>query len=607
VSVRSLTAKDPATAAFEGPRPGRFDRLGPATLPLLALGLWLLGLRDVRIDDVGDLGLITILHPASILSFALLAVGMGWELAKPRRRPAVMVLSLLTSVFMLHGVTALVEPLPRFATAWLHSGFVEYITRTGHTLPTLDARFSWPGFFAAAGLLTQVAGLDSALGLLRWTPVVLNTLVLLPLSVLFRALTDDDRPRWAALWLFVLTNWIGQDYFAPQAFTYLLFLTIIALLCRYLPTTHEPSAMSPDLRRRWSTVTRCFGARITQPAAPPTTGFQRGGLVAAMIIIAAAVSVSHQLTPFMLVLVTGALAAARRIAPRGLPVLLGLLAIAWVSYGATAFWLGHLDAIIGNIGRLGGTVNANVSSRFGGSPGRMVVVAVRLGLSASVGLAAGVGVLRRWRAGTLDLTAILLASAPFGVLALQSYGGEVLLRAYLFALPALILLTSFAIWPATGSGGRPIESLLLGMASLALMAAFLIARYGNERFEYISNGELQAVSYVYEHAPPGATLVAISSNLPWRYRDLERFHYQSSLDEFILSDPLAVRQLMRHAPQQPAYLIITRGQATYVEMVYDYPKDWADRLKAQLMASREFQLVKETGDSFVLVFIGEVI
>ncbi|MGH8906050.1 MAG: hypothetical protein ACRD0K_05960 [Egibacteraceae bacterium] len=601
-----LITRDPAaTARLWDPGRGLLGRLGPATLTLLALGLWLFALSGTQIDGVDDLGLISVLHPVSFAGLALLTAGMGWELARPRRRPAVMVFSLIAAVFMLHGVTALVEPLPRFATAWLHSGFVEHIARTGHTLPSFDARFSWPGFFAAAALLAQVSGVDSALAFLRWTPVVVNALALLPLSVLFRALADDDRPRWAALWLFVVANWIGQDYFAPQAFTYLLYLTVIALLCRYLLAEQRDAAALPTATSRWlGAVERCK-TRLAQPLAPPTTAPQLGGLITAIVVIAAAIAISHQLTPFILVLVTGALVAARRIIPRGLPVLFGLLAAAWVSYGATAFWLGHLDSIIGNLGRVGSTVDANLSNRFAGSPGRLVVVAVRLGLSASVGLAAGFGILRRWRAGRLDLTTILLAGMPFAVLGLQSYGGEVLLRAYLFALPALALLAAFALWPAGGIERRH-EPLLLTTASLALLAAFFVARYGNERFEYISYGELQVVEEVYAQAPIGATLVAVSPNLPWRYRDIERFHYQPSLDDFVLSDPLSIRQLMRQVPQQPAYLLITRGQVAYVEAVYGYPRGWADQLAEQLLASGEFQLVRQTEDSLALLFIGEV-
>ena len=41
------------------------------------------------------------------------------------------------------------EPEPRFPTGYQIAGFVDYVSRTGHTAPGLAAYFSWPGFFAA--------------------------------------------------------------------------------------------------------------------------------------------------------------------------------------------------------------------------------------------------------------------------------------------------------------------------------------------------------------------------------------------------------------------------------------------------------------------------
>ena len=37
-------------------------------------------------------------------------------------------------------------------------------------------------------------------------------------------------PSGARLWIFALSGWVGQDYFSPQGFTYLLYLAFVAIL-----------------------------------------------------------------------------------------------------------------------------------------------------------------------------------------------------------------------------------------------------------------------------------------------------------------------------------------------------------------------------------------
>ena len=46
--------------------------------------------------------------------------------------------------------------------------------------------------------------------------------------LIFRALTDDRRLVWLAVWVYTCANWVGQDYFSPQAFSYFMYLTLIS-------------------------------------------------------------------------------------------------------------------------------------------------------------------------------------------------------------------------------------------------------------------------------------------------------------------------------------------------------------------------------------------
>lgn len=115
------------------------------------------GLRVVQIEKVSDIGLVGLIAPLSAAGVAVQAWAFAWSITDRQLRPALLAGQVGALVFTLHGMPLLVEPLPRFPTAWLHAGFADHAA-TGQTLPLLDARFSWPGFFAGSALITEVMG-----------------------------------------------------------------------------------------------------------------------------------------------------------------------------------------------------------------------------------------------------------------------------------------------------------------------------------------------------------------------------------------------------------------------------------------------------------------
>jgi hypothetical protein len=68
------------------------------------------------------------------------------------------------------------------------------------------------------------------LQLAAWVPALSNLIYLVPLWLIFRALTTDRRLVWLGLFVFVFGNWVGQDYMSPQGFNILLYLTVLAIL-----------------------------------------------------------------------------------------------------------------------------------------------------------------------------------------------------------------------------------------------------------------------------------------------------------------------------------------------------------------------------------------
>src|SRR5690606_40910835 len=76
---------------------------------------------------------------------------------------------------------------------------------------------------------------------------------------------------------------------------------------------------------------------------------------------------------------------------------------------------------------------------------------------------------------------------------------------------------------------RKISLVLAACMAVVFAGAFLVARYGNEKFERVTSGEVAAMHYVYEHDKPSARVLymvpklgpEVTPILPWGERDIE--------------------------------------------------------------------------------------
>ena len=152
------------------------------------------------------------------------------------------------------GITVISDGLPafvyehlRFSWAWKHVGIVEYILRTGQVDPqiaSLPVYHNWPAFFGLNAWVVRQSTLDSPMSYATWAPILFNLLFALTLYALFRGFTTDRRLIWTSVLIFELGNWVGQDYFAPQALAFFLYLVVILILLRWFATS--PHRMESD-------------------------------------------------------------------------------------------------------------------------------------------------------------------------------------------------------------------------------------------------------------------------------------------------------------------------------------------------------------------------
>lgn len=589
---------------------------------LTGAGLYWLGLRSVDLRALDDSGLVTLLPAAALAGLALLACAFTVTLALRRERAGLLAWQLLVLVACLHAAVAVIEQVPRFQTAWVHAGFTDYILRTGATLPEEDARFSWPGFFALSAFAAQAGGSSAVTQLLRWTPTLSNLAYLLPLLVIARAMTTHWRARWLAAWLFVLGNWVAQDYYSPQGLAFLLYLVIVAVaLTWFRPPYPElaPARTGRDLlTRAQALLRRASRPRLLRPLAalvpgpdpglrrpPESTPADRGLMLGVLLVVFLAITVSHQLTPFAVIAAVAVLVAADRVTLRGLPLLLVTLVAVWVSWMTVAYWSGNLGTMLGSLGSLATNLGDNLGDRIVGTRERQLVQYGRIAFTAAVLALAALGAVRRRRAGSADRTITLLALAPFVLVALQSYGGEALFRVYFFALPFLALLAALAFFPTRGPRRSPAALAATLAVSLVLLPGFVLARYGNEVFERYTPGEIQAMHYVYDHVPTGSTVVTIApSNLPGPSERVEDIRYVAVLEDgrqARLDLAGLRRRLADHQTDAgPAVLVLTRAQRFYVQANLGRPASWVADLEDQARDSAAFRVEYANPDAAVL-------
>ena len=635
--VRSV----PADTTHHAPGPHRAAVLGravswtPAVLLPLAIALWASALPLIDLGRMNDFGLVSVLPARIWAGFAVLMASFVVCLWRADEKRLLLTLHVLVLIVMFYGIPSLVADSPRGPIVYRHAGITENLVRTGLVDSRQDAYFNWPAFFMFLGSVVKIGALPSALTLATWAPVVINVLYLPPLLMIMRTLTRDSRLVWGAVLLFYVTNWINQDYLAPQSFTYLSYLTVIALVLRYLRPRSAADLGSPRVagwvrRSRWTSW-----AGWPFPLQPPPrpagatstlTGRPAALVTLLVVVLFGAATASHQLTPYAIFLSITLLVITGHCRVRGLPVLLGVILVTWTVFVAHGYIDGHLAQIAEGSG-LGQSATANITQRLSGSEQHLLVVRERLMLSAWVWLLALLGGIYRFRTGHADHAAAVLAIAPIPLFLLP-YGGEVLLRLYFFMLPFVAFFAAAPLVPSETrrgvgpTGRRPAvlrtvrDGVLFGVVGSLLLAASFVARYGNERMDTFSPAETAAVHELYRIAPLGSYLMAETNYLPWKYQDYEwsktdptrrRHKYLSLADEWSVAPDRSVREMVLWTGEtlranatlqrEAGFLILTSSQRAHEEILGGLGQSTMDQFERLLMRSGKFRLVYSNPDA----------
>jgi hypothetical protein len=276
-----------------------------------------------------------------------------------------------------------------------------------------------------------------------------------------------------------------------------------------------------------------------------------------------------------------------------------LAPLTWLVVGASDYWVGHLQVLTGGIGDLSGSVQQNVQERVGGDPGRLTVLGFRFGLTALIGLLAAAGWWGlRTAQGRRPVVLAVVAVVPAGLVALQSYGGEMLLRSYLYSLPLLCTLAGAGLdrWLRSTRGRRLVPVALvvvLGAAAVLLVGA----RGGNDGYVAFRKSDQTVVSEAYRLARPGQRISSLTAYAPLNWAQVGAVK-QGSLERTCVPSADEGSCVGRIGPD---FVIVDQAQDNYGVTLLGLRAGWTETVRAQLVSSGEYREQLRDGDSVLLV------
>jgi hypothetical protein len=613
----------PAAPQEPNPRRPNVLHLSDLLLPVSIL-LWAFGLSRTHVPATQPYGLMTSLPLVYFAGIALLVVSAALELRHKSVSEWRLAAHAVSLVVMLFATAPLVYSAGRYAWLYKTIGVVQYINAHGRLNDQIDIYQNWPGFFALAGWFDKVAGVASPLVYAKWAQPVFELVALPLLYLIYDSLALPIRQRWVAIFLYTASNWVGQDYFSPQALGSVLSLGIMALALRWLyvpkPVRDRPRFAWPNRRRTPRRQRRMQSDGLHWWSFPREYDLRWSLLICGtIIVIYFALSMTHQLSPYMVAIQLGGLAVAGMLRPRWLPV-----ALAAVAIGYLLPHFGFVNSHYGVLSSFGSFLNNAKPPSLSVTP---VVAAsettiARCSELLSIGMwcLALVGAWLRRRSRQPSWALVFLAFSPFGLLAIQAYGNEGVLRVFLFSLPYTAALAAMALLPAPAvilaktkhhrarmrlkNRGRGTVPVLIALG--VVLALFFPAFFGNDGHNVMPANDVTTLTAFQQYAVPG-TIYAAVANGPFDDTDnYNLINLQQIFSSGLLGSKwqvgpnvatiildTALRQTDRN---KPVYVVIAASMFGYNQAYGLAPADAFKVLARSLADTPPWQLIVHQGD-----------
>jgi len=583
------------------------ERAGSLAALVGAVVLFVIAARGLDYAAAGHFGIITEVGPYYLAGLVILCATIAFALTRTRVDHIVMAVAslvLVTYTTMLLPVATGQTAVP---TSFVHRGFIATLAESGVLPDAVDARFSWAAFFSAGAQMVIASGIPDSGVFLAGASLVLGGLLLFPLYAIAIVVTGRVRLAWLAVVLYQLFNWYQQDYFAPQAVALVLYTTVLATLLWQLRSAPLPGT-GPGL---WKFV---LNAPRRTPGLVPGFGHVRttvlGGV---LLLVIGANTVTHQITPILTIIALACFAIVGATRYRTLWLAAGLVFAAWFSYGATDFWMGHLQNLIAEIGNVGNAVERGIGNRLSGDPTYQKMQYLRIAASGGFALVAFVGwILSRHRRPWL--AAGLVCAAPFSLVALQSYGGEMIIRCFVLASPVLAPFAALAVAtlaalirrhlrrgdrPRIGTTGRRVTVVAGTIALLATSLVLTTNRGLNASFEVSTTEMVEITDELIAEVPARSKIMPLSHAPhavgPRRILD-PTGPVLIFVDSYDCLEDLAGCVLAR----SPEYVLVTTQGTGMLRLQYGMSEDYINSQFARILGSGKYVSIFDHDGTIVL-------
>lgn len=528
-------------------------------LVLLCLGIssWAYGVGQVRRQTIGSYGLLASANVWFFLGFAALLAGGLLEMGRSEPRTWLLGAYLASMIVAIYATVPILYGVPEYAWVYKHIGIAQALGKYGHVTDPSNIYEQWPVLFAAVASVSGVSHL-SPISFAAWAPLAFELADALLLLGIFRLLGADRRVAWLALFMYEgLIGWVGQDYLSPQAFGYLLWLGIVAILIRWLLAMAPAHIQQGPIARARARLV----SGLPRPRA--SSSAQRAVAMTLVAVIYFAIVAAHQLTPYLVLAGVGALVILGLLR-RGWLILLMMIVIAGAylasRYSLIAQQYGGLfsGSVLQNAGGIKGTFHDRATT--------VEIIRAYTAISYSIWPVTLAAIALQWRTLGRVATPALLAFSPFMVILAQDYGGEAIYRVFLFSAPWCVLLIADMLVKLRPALWR----LVAPCVCIVTLAVGLQGSYDQVSLDAFTPSELTASLWLYDHAPHGSLLVLPVDNFP----DLETADFNDYNLEAIPTDPHGPRNIneanigevqewITSLGYTTAYVIFSRSMAEY--------------------------------------------
>jgi hypothetical protein len=569
-------------------------RLLALSLPAaIALVAWRLSLLHVNVSHIGDYGLPPILPIAWYAALLLSVVGGVAAITAQRTSGLIMVGYVVVVAIILFGTVPVLSAQPHYAWVYKHIGVVRYLEAHGKVNTNIDIYNRWPGFFALAAVFSRVADRSNPETYAGWAELFFLLLDAILVMAAVKAITREIRIAAGAGLLFVVTNWVGQTYYSPQAFAFVLGLALLAILLRQLRV--DRTSYSHRLTRLIERVGRAPQLPLQVDDA---VKWPRWAAITTVLSLDAVIVASHQLTPYMLLASIALLMLVGVVRPWWMLMVMAAMTFAYLA--ANFNFIHHNYGVFTSIDPFNNAQDSTLTQVP--SAGKLFNTHAELLLIAALWLGSLCAVIRLLKRGLLvrALPFVVLAACPFFVLFGQNYGGEASLRIILFSSPWCAALIS---WALATVARRRLKWVLMMFVAVVFTTLFVPSFFGQEETNIISPAEVRASEWFYYHARPGSVLLLSAPGFPYRYGATypEFSGPEGDANPNLLTDPIFQSRQLGAADiprviarigeySQHGYVAFTKDETTYAQVLGITPQGALAHLEAAVARSPDFRL-----------------